>query len=753
MGLSNDLVSQFVKITKDQTVEKRESIVYGTIVEYNSKMYVKIDGSDLITPVETTTDMQSGERVTVLIKDHTATVTGNITSPAPSSSTVTKKVQETVDGFKQTVSKTYATKDEYNNLANDLHTNYSTSGTMSSMIEQKATSILSTVSSTYATTDELTGEVTNINNSISEVRQESNKISWLIKSGTSSSNMVLTDSALSIIANNINLTGKVTFSCLDNSTQNTINTANSNASSAKSTLDNNSSDWTNAYNRVVEWASGDVTGSTTINGGLIQTGTVTADKIQGRELIGITLRNSTNTFSVDGDGNIVGANISGDSFLGDILSINGEISANTLTVQTINSPNYPATLSESITIYVDENYGSDDVDLDDAVVFQTMDGLFDKLPRFLNGYTVNIVLNSSIHENIEFNGFAGGRIRMYFQGNVVYGYIRMWMSSAKLYLYGGEIGQSVTDMAYGTVHPNTGVSIASRTVSVGAQDNSTITLYKMNVYGSDNNYGSNTVKVGVACDSFATSYISDTAYKNCDICARANAGGRIHDNSSSGVGSKYGFESVTGAVISIVKNAHAGGITASYNKSNTGQIWVDSGATFASGSQTTGSTGATTTTTKTITYTSTSGDTYRSTVYNNWKKDGTVRQGDYGYGDCNGCWFFGSQLAAVKGKNITKVQITITRQTGGSSSAVNLSIKTHNYSSRPTGAPSYVSSVGTLSIATGNSGTLTITNTSNALITGLKNGTVKGIGLQSSYTSALYAVCSGTCKIKITYTE
>ena len=489
------------------------------------------------------------------------------------------------------------------------------------------------------------------------------------------------------------------------------------------------------------------------DGELIVDGSITAEKISGKELIGVTFRNANNTFSVDGDGNIIGANISGDSFIGDMLSVDGEISANTLTVQTINSPNYPATLSESITIYVDENYGSDDVDLDDAVVFQTMDGLFDKLPRFLNGYTVNIVLNSSIHENIEFNGFAGGRIRMYFQGNVVYGYIRMWMSSAKLYLYGGEIGQSVTDMAYGTVHPNTGVSIASRTVSVGAQDNSTITLYKMNVYGSDNNYGSNTVKVGVACDSFATSYISDTAYKNCDICARANAGGRIHDNSSSGVGSKYGFESVTGAVISIVKNAHAGGITASYNKSNTGQIWVDSGATFASGSQTTGSTGATTTTTKTITYTSTSGDTYRSTVYNNWKKDGTVRQGDYGYGDCNGCWFFGSQLAAVKGKNITKVQITITRQTGGSSSAVNLSIKTHNYSSRPTGAPSYVSSVGTLSIATGNSGTLTITSTSNALITGLKNGTIKGIGLQSSYTSALYAVCSGTCKIKITYTE
>lgn len=90
MSLSNDLISQFVKITRDQTVEKKESIVYGTTVEYESKMYVKIDGSDLLTPITTTADLQAGERVTVMIKDHTATVTGNITSPSASSIKVNK---------------------------------------------------------------------------------------------------------------------------------------------------------------------------------------------------------------------------------------------------------------------------------------------------------------------------------------------------------------------------------------------------------------------------------------------------------------------------------------------------------------------------------------------------------------------------------------------------------------------------------------------------------------------------------------
>lgn len=81
MALSNDLVSQFAKITKDEK-SKTEETVYGTTVEYNGEIYVKLDGSDQLTPVSTTTDMKAGERVTVTIKNHNATVTGNVSSPA-----------------------------------------------------------------------------------------------------------------------------------------------------------------------------------------------------------------------------------------------------------------------------------------------------------------------------------------------------------------------------------------------------------------------------------------------------------------------------------------------------------------------------------------------------------------------------------------------------------------------------------------------------------------------------------------------
>ena len=88
MALSNDLISQFVKVTKDEVDTKKETTVYGTIVEKDGDKYVKLDGSELLTPITSTTDAENNERVTVMIKDHGATVTGNISSPSARTETV-----------------------------------------------------------------------------------------------------------------------------------------------------------------------------------------------------------------------------------------------------------------------------------------------------------------------------------------------------------------------------------------------------------------------------------------------------------------------------------------------------------------------------------------------------------------------------------------------------------------------------------------------------------------------------------------
>lgn len=91
MALSSELISQFVKATNDNTKPKKsESTVYGTTKIVDGRTYVQIDGSELLTPVMSTTDTTSDERVIVTIKDHTATITGNVTSPSGKSSEVKK---------------------------------------------------------------------------------------------------------------------------------------------------------------------------------------------------------------------------------------------------------------------------------------------------------------------------------------------------------------------------------------------------------------------------------------------------------------------------------------------------------------------------------------------------------------------------------------------------------------------------------------------------------------------------------------
>lgn len=65
------------------------------------------------------------------------------------------------------------------------------------------------------------------------ISETAGKINWLIKDGTSESSMSLTSTAYDLIANNINLTGKVTFNSFDNSTKNQFDTISQDSSAAK----------------------------------------------------------------------------------------------------------------------------------------------------------------------------------------------------------------------------------------------------------------------------------------------------------------------------------------------------------------------------------------------------------------------------------------------------------------------------------------------------------------------------------------
>lgn len=83
MQLDNNLIKQFVAITNDSVSTSKETkTCYGTVVVKDSSTYVKIDGSDILTPVAVEIDAKDGDRVVVTIENHKASISSNISSPA-----------------------------------------------------------------------------------------------------------------------------------------------------------------------------------------------------------------------------------------------------------------------------------------------------------------------------------------------------------------------------------------------------------------------------------------------------------------------------------------------------------------------------------------------------------------------------------------------------------------------------------------------------------------------------------------------
>ena len=99
MPLSSELISQFAKITNDENIKKsEEATLYGTaLITEDGGVFVKFDGAEEMTPVTTILEkddtgeminykygaasVNSGDRVSVSLKNHSATITGNLSDP------------------------------------------------------------------------------------------------------------------------------------------------------------------------------------------------------------------------------------------------------------------------------------------------------------------------------------------------------------------------------------------------------------------------------------------------------------------------------------------------------------------------------------------------------------------------------------------------------------------------------------------------------------------------------------------------
>lgn len=115
MELDRSLIKEFVEVTHSEGSDaKKEGTVYGEIVSFNNKPYVKIDGSSAITPAESTVEVDVGDRVMVTIKNHVATVIGNITDKSVGGISMVSKVDTIIadNGFIKQLSVDMLTADQ-----------------------------------------------------------------------------------------------------------------------------------------------------------------------------------------------------------------------------------------------------------------------------------------------------------------------------------------------------------------------------------------------------------------------------------------------------------------------------------------------------------------------------------------------------------------------------------------------------------------------------------------------------------------
>lgn len=254
MGLSNELISQFAKITNDKKTSRIDEVtLYGEVIEYNDMICVKFDGSEEITPVTTVVEkdedgnvinykygaasVKTGDRVSVNLKNHSATITGNLTDPPPS------RAEVVVDD-----------------------------------------------NSILARVDEVSVKIDNLGVKVNGITEFTNGL----ENGTTSIDGGCIKTG-KIDAEHLNLTGAIKFGDLADdavgkindaadaadAAQGTANTALAAAGNAQTTASNAQNTAANLNSIVNSWSGYSYDGTTYIDGSKILTGTVTASKLQG----------------------------------------------------------------------------------------------------------------------------------------------------------------------------------------------------------------------------------------------------------------------------------------------------------------------------------------------------------------------------------------------------------------------------------------------------------------------------------------
>ena len=268
MSLSSELISQFAKITNDEKPKKsEEATLYGEVVELEEMICVRFDGAEELTPVTTIVEkddtgeivnykygaasVKSGDRVSVSLKNHSATITGNLSDPPAGRAefivgldTIVAKIGDDVqlklDGVEKSITaQVENTNVRIDNMGVTISNNYTELSNAISSGDSELSEAINALNSSLS--QDISDAVTTING---KINVNTNDISTVVnnltalKEGFKDGTTVISGGCITtgmIDAKYLNLTGAITFVDLNAETQSKITDAESMANSALST--------------------------------------------------------------------------------------------------------------------------------------------------------------------------------------------------------------------------------------------------------------------------------------------------------------------------------------------------------------------------------------------------------------------------------------------------------------------------------------------------------------------------------------
>lgn len=456
------------------------------------------------------------------------------------------------------------------------------------------------------------------------------------------------------------------------------------------------------------------------------------------------------------------------------------VSTPDLYVERVNCVRIPTMLEEDATVTVNptDSNASDENDFVDGAVFKTFQGAIDACPVILNGRSAYIRLKADITEDILIRGINGGTLYIYLENHNIKGCIKIWDCHSIMMYGGATYSEDIATTSRPVITPYKMVGIDTYYYTIVAVRTNFVYVKNINIYGKvasdDSTYSNATKNYAIGATRSSTLNTANVGIINSDNGMHAVRGGHIISQNSEGLCTNYGYYNLYGGVIDICAATFnskyvyqaVGGKSANYKAKDKDTINVAENMVFSSSPLTASSSlkqDSTVTNTTSYTLKSSTGYSYRiaGTYRGSWSSDNVVREGTWNGSENKGFWFFGNLLKDFKGSNVTKIVVTVTRQSAGSySSDINMHLRYHSYTTKDKATAAVSStSVGPLvsdwsltckckGVGSGTTNTFTLTSSNaSAALTAIKNGTLAGFALYAS--GANYQQYSPTMKVAV----